>query len=85
MLWLYDSFEGLPAKTRRDNSAAGDAFQAGELLVTKREVIEEFRKWDLNFLKKSKKAFFDDLDIIYDIPEKISCLSGWWFISIHQN
>ncbi len=71
MLWLYDSFEGLPAKTREDNSAAGDAFQAGELLVTKREVIEKFKKMGLK-LPKIKKAFFDDLDIIYDIPEKIS-------------
>ena len=70
-LWLYDSFEGLPAKTREDNSAAGDAFQAGELLVTKREVIEKFKKMGLR-LPKIKKAFFDDLDIIYDIPEKIS-------------
>ena len=71
ILWLYDSFEGLPAKTREDNSAAGDAFQAGELLVTKREVIEKFKKMGLK-LPKIKKAFFDNLDIIYDIPEKIS-------------
>ena len=71
ILWLYDSFEGLPAKTREDNSAAGDAFQAGELLVTKREVIEKFKKMGLK-IPKIKKAFFDDLDIIYDIPEKIS-------------
>ena len=71
MLWLYDSFEGLPAKTREDNSAAGDAFQAGELLVTKREVIEKFKKMGLK-LPKIKKAFFDNLDVIYDIPEKIS-------------
>ena len=97
ILWLYDSFEGLPAKTREDNSAAGDAFQAGELLVTKREVVEKFKKMEevikkgLEFdrqkrfgsvremieklrkiIAKIKKAFFDDLDIIYDIPEKIS-------------
>ncbi len=71
ILWLYDSFEGLPAKTREDNSAAGDAFQAGELLVTKREVIGKFKKMGLK-LPKIKKAFFDELDIIYDIPEKIS-------------
>ena len=63
MLWLYDSFEGLPAKTREDNSAAGDAFQVGELLVTKREVIEKFKKMGLK-LPKIKKAFFDNLDII---------------------
>ena len=28
ILWLYDSFEGLPAKTREDQSVAGDQFKA---------------------------------------------------------
>ena len=39
-LWLYDSFAGLPAKTREDFSVAGDQFKAGELFVSKREVVE---------------------------------------------
>lgn len=46
-LWIYDSFAGLPEKTREDASGAGANFKAGELLVTKREVIEKLRKHGL--------------------------------------
>lgn len=56
-LWLYDSFAGLPEKTREDNSVAGDQFKTGELFVTKREVIEKFKRQNL-ILPKIKKAFF---------------------------
>lgn len=68
-LWLYDSFAGLPEKTREDNSAAGDQFKTGELFVTKREVTEKFKRQSLP-LPKIKKAFFEDLDPISDLPEK---------------
>ncbi len=70
-LWLYDSFEGLPAKTREDQSVAGDQFKAGELLVTKREVIEKFKRNGLR-LPKIKKGFFENLNPEEDIPEKIA-------------
>lgn len=69
-LWLYDSFAGLPEKTREDSSAAGDQFKSGELFVTKREVIEKFKRQTLP-LPKIKKAFFEDLDPDKDLPEKI--------------
>lgn len=46
-LWIYDSFAGLPEKTREDSSGAGANFKAGELFVTKREVIEKLRKHGL--------------------------------------
>lgn len=46
-LWIYDSFEGLPEKTAEDNSGAGQNFQKGELLVSKREVVEKLRKHGL--------------------------------------
>lgn len=69
-LWIYDSFEGLPAKTKEDASVAGDQFQAGELLVTKREVIEKFKRSGL-FVPRIKKGFFENLDPVADIPEKI--------------
>ena len=71
ILWLYDSFEGLPAKTREDASVAGDQFKAGELLVTKREVIEKFKRNGLR-LPKIKKGFFENLNPAEDVPEKIS-------------
>ena len=71
ILWLYDSFEGLPAKTKEDASVAGDQFKAGELLVTKREVIEKFKRFGLR-LPKIKKGFFEDLNPEEDVPEKIA-------------
>ncbi|MBQ6394674.1 class I SAM-dependent methyltransferase [Candidatus Saccharibacteria bacterium] len=70
-LWLYDSFAGLPEKSPEDSSAAGDQFRQGELLVTKREVIEKFKKCGLK-VPKIKKAFFSDLDPVQDLPEKIA-------------
>ena len=69
-LWLYDSFAGLPEKSPEDQSSAGDAFKAGELLVTKREVIEKFKRRNLR-LPIIKKAFFEDLEES-DLPEKIA-------------
>lgn len=70
-LWLYDSFAGLPEKSREDSSAAGDQFKSGELFVTKREVIEKFKRQNLP-LPKIKKAFFEELDPETDLPDKIS-------------
>jgi O-methyltransferase len=83
ILWLYDSFEGLPAKTKEDQSAAGDQFKAGELLVTKREVIEKFKRFGLK-LPKIKKGFFEDLNPVEDVPEKIcfAFLDGDLYTSI---
>ena len=60
-LWIYDSFEGLPSRTREDASVAGDNFKAGELLVTKREVVERFKKAGLH-VPRVRKGFFEDLD-----------------------
>ncbi len=69
-LWIYDSFAGLPEKTREDASGAGANFQAGELTVTKREVIDILRKHGLKDVI-IKKAWFDQLTE-RDLPEKIS-------------
>lgn len=69
-LWLYDSFAGLPAKTKEDASVAGDAFKAGELLVSKREVTERFKKAGLK-IPRIKKAFFEELSPA-DLPDTIT-------------
>ena len=83
-LFLYDSFEGLPEKTREDSSTAGDNFKKGELLVTKKEVVLRFKKAGLP-VPKIKKAFFENLNpgaslsngrpdpnCSSDLPEKIA-------------
>lgn len=72
-LWLYDSFEGLPPKTAEDLSVAGDAFKAGELLVSKREVVTRFKKAGLR-IPKIRKGFFEDLNADTDVPKQI-CLA----------
>ena len=70
-LWLYDSFAGLPEKTAEDASAAGEQFRAGELFVSKREVVEKFKRSGLPF-PIIKKAFFEDLDSASDLPDVVA-------------
>lgn len=82
-LWLYDSFAGLPEKTREDASGAGANFQAGELSVTKREVVDKLRKHGLKVTSNPhstspdapsiivKKAWFSDLTD-QDLPRRIA-------------
>ncbi|MBR3319743.1 class I SAM-dependent methyltransferase [Candidatus Saccharibacteria bacterium] len=70
-LWLYDSFAGLPEKTREDQSVAGDQFKAGELFVSKREVVERFKRSGLP-MPIIKKAFFEDLNPTSDLPNSIA-------------
>ena len=79
-LWIYDSFAGLPDKTSEDSSGAGQNFQKGELLVTKREVVEKLRKHGLKITNHPdptvssiiiKKAWFDELQST-DLPDRIA-------------
>lgn len=69
-LFLYDSFEGLPAKTSADSSVAGDQFRAGELKVTKAEVVKRFKQSGLK-PPIIKKGFFEQLNPD-DIPLEIA-------------
>lgn len=69
-LFAYDSFAGLPAKTTEDCSGAGANFQAGELLVAKREVADKLRKHGLRNVIL-KKAWFDQLTDA-DLPPQIA-------------
>ena len=84
-LWIYDSFEGLPPKTKEDESAAGVNFQAGALNVTKREVKLRFLRANLP-VPIIKKAWFADLKP-EDLPEKISFafLDGDFYQSIKDS
>ena len=68
-LWIYDSFAGLPEKTSEDSSVAGDAFAKGELYVSKREVVEKFKRAGLR-LPIIRKGFFEELRN-EDLPSEI--------------
>lgn len=83
-LWIYDSFEGLPEKSEKDNSPLGENFKKGELLVTKREVKERFLRAGLK-VPVIKKGWFADFSD-GDLPEKIAfCfLDGDFYESIHD-
>lgn len=69
-LWIYDSFEGLPGKSKEDESEVGKEFQQGELAVTKREVKARFLRAGLP-VPVIKKAWFNELTEA-DLPEKIA-------------
>ena len=84
-LWIYDSFEGLPEKSVVDESALGQDFKGGELLVTKREVKERFLRAGLP-VPVIKKAWFKDLGKA-DFPNKIAFafLDGDFYESIKDS
>ena len=82
-LWLYDSFEGLPEKTREDQSAAGWRFKGGELKVSEMTVAHKFKKYELPE-PVIKKGWFQHLDPNYDLPNQIrfALLDGDFYESI---
>lgn len=81
-LFIYDSFAGLPEKVAQDSSSAGEAFQKGELFVTKREVVERFKHAGLK-LPVIRKGFFEELSDD-DLPSEIcfAFLDGDLYTSI---
>jgi O-methyltransferase len=82
---VYDSFVGLPAKTGEDNSVAGDQFQAGELMVSKKDFLREFQKAGLR-PPVVHKAWFSDLTEA-DVPSKLAFafLDGDFYQSIRDS
>ena len=88
-LWLYDSFEGLPEKTREDDSRIGEDFCAGKLATTKAGLLKTFAKnnlWRRNFGPMVVKKWFCDLEE-KDLPEKIcfAFLDGDFYGSIRDS
>ncbi len=82
---VYDSFEGLPAKTREDESRAGEQFQAGELNVSKKLFLQQFQKAGLR-PPLTHKGWFKDLTDA-EVPEKIAFafLDGDFYESIRDS
>ncbi len=82
---VYDSFEGLPAKTTQDESRAGEQFQAGELAVGKKQFMREFQKAGLR-PPIIHKGWFKDLTAT-DVPSHIAFafLDGDFYDSIRDS
>lgn len=81
-LHVYDSFEGLPEKRAEDQSRAGDQFKSGELAVSKKQFVLNYKKAGLP-LPRVHKGWFSDLTAA-DIPDKIAFafLDGDYYESI---
>ena len=84
-LFIYDSFEGLPEKSKEDESVLGDNFKGGELLVSKKEVKSRFLRAGLP-VPVIKKGWFSELSGL-DMPEKIAFafLDGDFYESIRDS
>lgn len=81
-LHVYDSFKGLPEKTRADQSPLGTAFKAGELHASKTTFIKHFRQASLP-LPHIHSGWFKDLGT-HDIPDQIAFafLDGDYYESV---
>lgn len=82
MLYAYDSFEGLPPKISQDSSGAGEQFRAGELSVSRKQFLQEFRRANLK-APITHKGWFKDL-ADSQLPDTISFafLDGDFYNSI---
>ena len=82
---VYDSFEGLPAKSASDHSPAGEQFRPGELAVSKKTFVAQFKKAGLG-LPRIHKSWFADLTAT-DVPECIgfAFLDGDYYESIRDS
>jgi len=81
-LYLYDSFEGLPAKATEDLSAAGELFVEGELRASRSQLTKNFVHAGLA-LPHIYKAWFEDL-IPANLPDQVcfAFLDGDFYESI---
>jgi len=82
---VYDSFEGLPPKSQQDSNAAGEAFRAGELAISKKRFLATFQKAGLT-PPITHKAWFDTLTP-QDVPNQIAFafLDGDFYDSIRTS
>ncbi len=82
---VYDSFEGLPAKSVWDASPSGEQFTAGELAVSKKQFLREFQKAHLQ-PPIVHKGWFSNLTE-KDVPERIALalLDGDFYESIRDS
>ncbi len=81
---VYDSFEGLPEKTERDESPLGVQFKAGELSASKKVFMREFQKAGLA-LPVIHKGWFSDTKPS-DVPDGITFafLDGDYYESVRD-
>lgn len=81
-LYLYDSFEGLPDKTSKDHSPAGEQFKTGELHAAKKTLIKNLRQANVP-MPIIKKGWFSDVSP-EEVPKTIAFafLDGDYYLSV---
>jgi len=81
----YDSFSGLPEKASADVSPSGEQFKAGELSVSKKQFIANFKHAGLA-LPAVHKGWFSEL-APEDVPDEIAFafLDGDFYDSIFDS
>jgi O-methyltransferase len=79
---VYDSFDGLPEKGKQDVNAAGVDFRRGQLYVTRKEFMQNFKAANLR-PPIVHKGWFNELTE-KDVPDKIAFafLDGDFYDSI---
>ena len=84
-LYVYDSFEGLPPKSAEDQSPAGEQFKTGELLATKRQLIDNFKRANLK-VPHIHKGWFNEVPVTA-VPMHIcfAFLDGDYYDSIRDS
>lgn len=82
---VYDSFAGLPPKTSKDQSVAGDQFVEGELHASRKQFMMHFKKAGL-LPPTIHKAWFSGLTL-NDMPDQIvfAFLDGDYYESIRDS
>ena len=82
---VYDSFAGLPAKSKQDSSPIGYAFEAGKLSTSKKQLLQEFYKANLR-PPIIHRGWFDQLTAS-DIPTQIAFafLDGDFYESVKSS
>ena len=82
---VYDSFVGLPEKTTKDLSPAGEQFRAGELAVSRKVFELQFKKANLR-LPVIHKGWFSEIAAA-DVPDGIcyAYLDGDYYESIRDS
>jgi len=84
-LYVYDSFDGLPEKSKQDESPLGIDFKRGELRSTKADFIHNFRKANLPLPIICKKWFHEVEE--HELPPIIAFafLDGDYYKSIRSS
>jgi len=83
--YVYDSFDGLPDKSKEDESPLGVDFKRGELRSTKADFIHNFRRANLS-LPIIYKKWFHEVEG-HELPSKIcfAFLDGDYYKSIRSS